>query len=121
MIQLGTWLNVADNTGAKLIKCIQILRGTNRRYGRIGNIIVASVKEAEPRKTVAKKEVVRAVIIRQKYPFKRADGSYIRFNTNDAVIVDGIKPKGTRIFGPVPRELKEMGFNEIIALAEELV
>ncbi len=121
MIQLGSWLNVADNTGAKLIKCIQVLRGTNRRFGRIGDIIVASVKEAEPRKTVSKKEVVHAVIIRQKYPFKRVDGSYIKFDSNDAVIVDGKKPLGTRIFGPVPRELKEKGFDEIVALAEELV
>lgn len=121
MIQLGTWLNAADNTGAKLIKCIQVLRGTGRRYGRIGDIIVASVKEAEPRKTVAKKEVVHAVIIRQRYPFRRTDGSYVRFDANDAVIVDGTSPKGTRIFGPVPRELKEKGFDEIVALAEELV
>lgn len=121
MIQQGTWLNVADNTGARLIKCIQVLRGSNRRYGRIGDIIVASVKEAEPRKAVSKKEVVHAVIVRQKYPFKRSDGSYIRFDSNDAVIIEGKSPKGTRIFGPLPRELKEKGFDEIIALAEELV
>lgn len=121
MIQTGAKLKVADNTGAKIIQCFRILRGTRHRYARIGDVIVASVKEAEPRKIVKKKEVVRAVIVRQKKSFRRADGTYIRFDDNAAVIVDGFNPKGGRIFGPVVRELKEKGFEKIVSLAEEVL
>lgn len=114
-------VNVADNTGAKLIQCIKVLGGSRRRYAELGDIIVGSVKEAEPRKIVKKKDVVRAVIVRQTKPFRRADGSYIRFDENAVVILEGKEPKGGRIFGPVPRELRERGFLKIISLAPEVV
>ncbi|MBI2582890.1 50S ribosomal protein L14 [Candidatus Azambacteria bacterium] len=121
MIQPRSMLSVADNTGAKVIQCIKVLGGSRRRYAQLGDIIVGSVKEAEPRKVVKKKDVVRAVIVRQKAPFRRADGSTIRFDENAAVILEGKEPKGGRIFGPVPRELRERGFLKIISLAPEVV
>ena len=123
MIQNRTQLKIADNTGAKVIQCFQILGGTHHRYAQIGDIIVATVKKAEPRRIVKKHEVVRAVVIRQKKAYRRPDGSYIRFDENAAVILDGAtkSPKGNRISGPVPRELKEKGFEKIAALADELV
>jgi len=121
MIQKGTKLKVADNTGAKTVQCITVLGGTKRRYAEIGDIIVASVKEAEPRKSVKKKDVVRCVIVRQRKAFRRKDGSYIRFDDNACVILDGMNPKGTRVFGPVPRELKERGFDKIVTLAPEVL
>ena len=121
MIQAETKLKVADNTGAKIIQCFKVLGGSRRRYAQIGDIVVASVKEAEPRKTVKKKDIVRAVIVRQKKTYRRKDGSYIRFDENAAVIVDGFNPKGGRIFGPVPRELKEKGFDKIVSLAPEVL
>ena len=121
MIQPGTKLKIADNTGAKMIQCFKILGGTRRRYAQIGDVVVASVKIAEPRKVVKKKDVVRAVIVRQKKAFRRKDGSYIRFDENAAVIVEGKNPKGGRIFGPVPRELKEKGFDKIVSLAPEVL
>lgn len=115
-------LKVADNSGAKLVQCIKVLGGTRRRYARIGDIIVVSVKEAEPRKQIKKKNVVKAVVARQKQAFRRRDGSYIRFDENSVIIVDDKKePKGGRIFGPIPRELQERGFNKIISLASEVV
>jgi len=122
MIQEGTKLKVADNTGAKVIKCIRVLPGGNRkRYACIGDVIVASVKDALPFGLVKKKEVVRAVIVRQKKEFPRPDGSYIRFDDNAAVILEGTEPKGTRIFGPVARELRARGFSKIISLAPEVL
>jgi large subunit ribosomal protein L14 len=121
MIQVGTNLKIADNTGAKAIRVIRVLGGTRRRYAQIGDIIVASVKVAEPRKIVKKKEVVRAVIVRQKKAFRRKDGTYIRFDDNAAVILAGEEPKGNRIFGPVPRELKDRGYVKIISLAAEVL
>ncbi|OGZ32920.1 MAG: 50S ribosomal protein L14 [Candidatus Portnoybacteria bacterium RBG_13_40_8] len=121
MIQFGTNLKVADNSGAKSIRVIKVLRGTRHRYAQIGDIVVASVKLAEPRKIVKKKEIVRAVIIRQKKTYRRDDGTYIRFDDNAAVIVIGKEPRGNRIFGPVPRELKEAGFDRIISLATEVL
>lgn len=121
MIQPRSMLKVADNTGAKIIQCFKVPGGTRRRYAQIGDIIVGSVKVAEPRKMVKKKEVVRAVIIRQRLPYRRKDGSYIRFDDNAVVIVEGKEPKGSRIFGPVPRELKERGFDTIISMASEVV
>jgi len=121
MIQAETKLKVADNSGAKLIQCFKVLGGSRRRYARIGDVIIASVKSAEPRKAVKKKDVVRAVVVRQKQPFRRADGSYIRFDENAAVIIEGSNPKGGRIFGPVTRELKEKGFDKIVSLAPEVL
>ena len=123
MIQPQTMLKIADNTGAKVIQCFKVLGGSRRRYAQIGDIIVAAVKNAEPRKIVKKHDKVRAVIVRQKKPYRRLDGSYIYFDENSAAILDGKtkNPKGGRIFGPVPRELKEKGFDKIAGLAEELV
>jgi large subunit ribosomal protein L14 len=121
MIQVGTNLKIADNTGAKAIRVIRVLGGTRRRYAQIGDIIVASVKVAEPRKIIKKKEIVRAIIVRQRKAYRRKDGTYIRFDDNAAVILDGKEPKGNRIFGPVPRELKDRGFVKIISLAPEVI
>ena len=121
MIQAGTKLKVADNAGAKIIQCFKVLGGSRRRYAQIGDIFVASVKSAEPRKAVKKKDVVRAVLVRQKKAYRRPDGSYIRFDENAAVILDGKNPKGGRIFGPVARELKERGFDKIVSLAPEVL
>jgi large subunit ribosomal protein L14 len=121
MIQAETRLKSADNSGAKVIECFKVLGGTRRRYAYIGDIVVASVKSSEPRGIVKKGDKVRAVIVRQKTPFRRKDGSYIRFDENAAVIVDEMEPKGTRIFGPVARELKEKGYNKIISLAPEVL
>jgi len=121
MIQEGTKLKVADNTGAKVIECFKVLGGSRRRYAYIGDIFVASVKKAEPRRIVKRKDIVRAVVVRQKKPFRRFDGSYIKFDENAAVILDGKIPKGGRIFGPIPRELKEKGFDKIVSLAQEVL
>lgn len=121
MIQPRAILRVADNTGAKTIRVFKVLGGSRRRYARIGDVIVASVQVAEPKKAVKKKDIVRAVIVRQTQPFRRVDGSYVRFDDNAAVIVDGFEPKGGRIFGPIPRELRERGYAKIISLAEEVV
>ena len=115
MIQSYTRLRVADNTGAKSIMCINVLGGTRKRYARVGDIIVASVKEAIPGGSVRKGEVVRAVVVRTAKPYRRSDGSYIRFDENAAVILtDKNNPKGTRIFGPVARELRDKNFMKII-------
>lgn len=121
MIQKGTNLTIADNSGAKKIRVIQVLGGTGRRYAGIGDVIVASVKEAEPGKEVKRKSVIRAVIVRTVKPFSREDGSYICFDSNDGVIVDGKNAKGNRIFGPIPRELKQKGFGSIVSLAKYVV
>lgn len=121
MIQTRTMLNVADNSGAKQLQVIRVLGGSHRRYAELGDIIVAAVKIAEPRKVVKKKDVVRAVIVRQKKAFRRKDGTYIRFDENAAVVLDGTEPKGGRIFGPVARELRDRGFAKIVSLAPEVV
>jgi len=122
MIQPRSMLKIADNTGAKIIQCINVLGGTRRRYAQLGDIIVAAVKKAEPRKLVKKHDVVKAVIIRQRREFRRADGSYVRFDDNAAVIIgDENKPKGGRVFGPMAKEVKEKGFTEVAMLAPELV
>ena len=123
MIQPQTMLKIADNSGAKIIMCIKVLGGSKKRYGRIGDIVVGAVKEAEPRRPVKKHEVVKAVIVRTRKEIKRADGSYIRFDDNAAVIVEstGKNPKGGRIFGPVARELRDKGFDKIINLAQDIV
>lgn len=121
MIQNGTNLKVADNTGAKLVRVIKVLGGSKRRYAGIGDIVTASVKVAEPRKLVKKKDIVKVVIVRQKKPYRRSDGSYISFDDNAVVILDGMEPKGGRIFGPVPRELRDKGFTKIVSLAPEVL
>lgn len=122
MIQQESRLLVADNSGAKEILCIRVLGGTRRRYARVGDIIVATVKQANPSGTVKRKSVVKAVVVRSRYPIKRADGSTIKFDDNAAVIIDDAKlPKGTRIFGPIPRELRDMGYAKIISLAPEVL
>jgi len=123
MIQAETRLKVADNSGAKVIECFKVLGGTRRRYAALGDIVVASVKSAEPRGAVKKGDKVRAVIVRQAREQRRKDNSYIRFDENAAVILDaGEKdPKGTRIFGPVARELREKGFSKIVSLAQEVL
>ena len=121
MIQTRTMLNVADNSGAKLIQVIKVLGGSRRRYARLGDVVVISVKEAEPRKIAKKKDVLRAVICRQRQPYRRQDGSYVRFDDNAAIILEGTEPKAGRIFGPIPRELRERGYAKIISLAQEVV
>lgn len=122
MIQVRTNLQVADNTGAKKIQCIRILGGGNRRYGSIGDVIVAVVKEAAPHMQVKDGEVVRAVVVRVVFALRRDDGSYIRFDENAAVIIDKEgNPRGTRVFGPVARELREKNYMKIISLAPEVL
>ncbi len=122
MIQERSILKVADNSGAKIIRCFRVLGATRRRYAQIGDIIVASVQVAEPRKPVAKKDIIKAVIVRQKNAFRRRDGSYVRFDENAAVLLDAKKePRGTRIFGPIPREVKERGFEKIVTMAKDVV
>ena len=122
MIQAETRLKVADNSGAKEIQCIKVLGGSKRVSANIGDVIVASVKTATPGGVVKKKEIVKAVIVRSVYGVKRTDGSYIRFDDNAAVIIDQQKqPKGTRIFGPVARELREKEYMKIISLAPEVL
>jgi large subunit ribosomal protein L14 len=122
MIQVQTRLKVADNTGAREIMCINVLGGTRRKYAYVGDTIVASVKRAIPNSGTKKGEVVRAVIIRTAHPYRRHDGSYIRFDENAAVILtDKNNPKGTRIFGPVARELRDKNYTKIISLAPEVL
>ena len=122
MIQMGTMLDVADNSGARKIACIQLRGGVAAGKGGIGDVITASVKEATPEGAVKKKQVVRAVIVRTRRAQRRRDGSYIRFDTNSAVLVtDAGEPIGTRVFGPVARELREKGFMKIISLAPEVL
>lgn len=122
MIQIYSNLNVADNTGARRIRCIQVMGGTRRRYARIGDTITATVKEALPNSGVKKGDVVKAVIVRVKKDTQRPDGTVIRFDTNAAVLINANKePRGTRIFGPVPRELREKGYMRIVSLAPEVV
>ncbi|MGL6196255.1 MAG: 50S ribosomal protein L14 [Thermoguttaceae bacterium] len=122
MIQMQTRLDVADNTGAKELFCIKVLGGTHRRYARVGDIIVCSVKQVIPGSNVKKGAVVKAVVVRTKKSARREDGSYVKFDSNAAVLIDNDKnPRGTRIFGAVARELREDGFVKIISLASEVV
>ncbi len=122
MIQQESRLNICDNSGAKEILCIRVLGGTRRRYARVGDIIVATVKQASPQGNVKKKSVVKAVVVRTKQQINRKDGSSICFDDNAAVIVgDDKTPKATRIFGPVPRELRDLGYAKIISLAPEVL
>lgn len=122
MIQQESRLVVSDNSGAKEILCIRVLGGTRRRYARVGDVIVATVKDANPNGAVKKKSVVRAVVVRTKSPIRRKDGSTIRFDDNAAVILaEDKQPRATRIFGPVPRELRDLGYSKIISLAPEVL
>ena len=122
MIQQESYLKVADNTGAKEIHCIRVLGGSKRKFGNIGDVIVASVRKAAPGGTVKKGDVVKAVIVRTKRGVRREDGSYVRFDENAAVIIkEDRNPKGTRIFGPVARELREKEFMKILSLAPEVI
>lgn len=124
MVQLRTMLTSADNTGARRLMCIQVMGGYRKRYGRIGDIITCVIKEANPHSMVKKSEIVKAVVVRARKETRRKDGSYIRFDDNAAVIITDLKnkePKGTRIFGPIPREIKEKGFHKIASLAPEVL
>jgi len=122
MIQQETNLEVADNTGAKKVRCFKVLRGSKRRYAYVGDIIICSVKEADPKGSVKKGDVVRAVIVRTKHYVRRSDGSFLRFYDNSCVLIDDKdNPRGTRIFGPVAREVREGGFVKISSLAPEVI
>jgi len=122
MIQERSILKVADNSGAKFVRCFRVLGGTRRRYAGVGDIVVASVQSAEPRKNVKKKDIVKVLVVRSKNAMRRKDGSYVRFDENAVVLVDAKKePIATRIFGPMPRELKEKGFEKLMTMAEEIV
>ena len=122
MLQLRSIVGVADNSGAKKVGVFKVLGGSRKRYAQLGDIVVVSVKVAEPRKAVKKKDVLRAVVVRQRNPYRRADGTYIRFDDNAAVVIDNIgNPKATRIFGPVAREVRDKGFLKTASLAQEVV
>lgn len=122
MIQERSILKVADNSGAKVVRCFRVLGGSKRRYAGVGDIVVASVQSAEPRKSVKKKDVVKVLVVRSKNALRRPDGSYVRFDENAVVLIDAKKePVATRIFGPLPRELKEKGYEKLMTMAEEIV
>ena len=122
MIQERSILKVADNSGAKTVRCFRILGGTRHRYAGVGDIVVASVQAAEPRKNVKKKDVVKVLVVRTKNAMRRTDGSYVRFDENAVILIDAKKePIATRVFGPLPRELKEKGYEKLMTMAEEIV
>jgi len=123
MIQPQSIVKVADNTGAKVARVFKVLGGSKKRYARVGEVVVISVQVAEPRKMVKKKDVLHAVVVRSKFPIRRKDGSYIRFDENAVVIIDKEKkePKANRVFGPIPREIAEMGYQKIASLAPEVL
>lgn len=123
MIQENTILKVADNSGAKSVRCFRVLGGSRKRYARVGDRIVASVRSAEPRKNVKKKDIIQAVVVRTKAPIKRKDGTYVRFDENAVVVIekDKFEPRATRIFGPIPREIKERGYDRISSMAKEVI
>ena len=122
MIQERSIIKVADNSGAKTIRVFRVLGGSRKRYAHLGEIVIASVQEAEPRKPVKKKDIVKCLIVRTANAIRRPDGSYLRFDDNAVVLVDDKKqPKSTRIFGPIPREIKEAGFDSVFSLVEEIV
>ncbi len=122
MIQERSILKVADNSGAKTVRCFRILGGTRHRYAGVGTVVIASVQTAEPRKTVKKKDIVKALVVRTKNALRRSDGSYVRFDENAVVLVDNKREVvATRVFGPLPRELKALGFEKLITMAEEIV
>ena len=122
MIQERSLLKVADNSGAKLVRVFRVLGGSRKRYARIGDVVVASVQTAEPRKNVKKKDVVKVMVVRTRNAFRRVDGSYVRFGENAAVVLDAKKePVGTRVFGPFARELKTMGHDKLMTMADDIV
>lgn len=122
MIQERSILKVADNSGAKIVRCFRILGGSHHHYAGVGDVIVASVQVAEPRKAIKKKDVVKALVIRSKNAMRRRDGSYVRFDENAVILIDAKKvPIATRVFGPLPRELKEKGHEKLMTMAEEIV
>lgn len=123
MIQPQTLVNVTDNSGAKIARVFKVLGGSKRRYARIGDIVVLAVQTAEPRKATKKKDVVRGIVVRQRQAFRRKDGSYIRFDDNAVVLIEKEKqvPRANRVFGPIPREIGEVGFQKIVSLAPEVV
>ena len=122
MLQIRSVVKVADNTGARTIRIFTVYGGSKKRYAHIGEVVNASVQSAEPRKAIKKKDIVKCVVVRTAAPIRRADGTVIRFDENAVVIIDDKKqPKGTRIFGPIPREVKEMGYEAIFSLAEEVL
>lgn len=123
MIQTETVVKIADNTGGKIGKVFKVLGGSKRRYARIGDRVILSIKIAEPRKAVKKKDVVCGVVVRQKQAFRRKDGSYLRFDENAVVLIDKEKkePRGGRVFGPIPREISEAGYQKIVSMAPEIV
>lgn len=122
MLQERSVVKVADNSGAKIIRVFRILGGSRKRYARLGEILIASVQVAEPRKQIKKKEIVKCLVVRTAAPIRRRDGSYIRFDDNAVVLITEKKePRATRIFGPIPREIKEKGFDKVFSLAEEIV
>lgn len=122
MLQERSVIKVADNSGAKTVRCFRVLGGSRKRYAHIGEIIIASVQAAEPRKPVKKKDIVKALVVRTRQPVRRPDGSVIRFDENAVVLIDEKRePRATRIFGPLPREIKEKGFESVFGLAEEIV
>ena len=123
MIQENTVLKVADNSGAKTVRCFRVLGGTRKHYAHIGDSIIASVRVAEPRKAIKKKDIVEALVVRSRAPLHRKDGTYVRFDENAVVIIEKGKkePRATRIFGPIPREIKEKGFDRIASMAQEIV
>ena len=121
MIQMQSYLDVADNTGVKTVMCIKVLGGSRQKYARLGDIIIGSVKKTLPNSEIRKGQIIRGVIVRTKYPTRRKDGTYVRFDSNAAVIIDNDgNPRGTRVFGAVARELREKNFTKIISLAEEV-
>ena len=122
MLQERSIITIADNSGAKVVRCFRILGGSRKRYAHVGDTIVASVQVAEPRKQIKKKDVVKCVVVRTRQAIRRRDGTTIRFDDNAAVLIDEKRePRATRVFGPVPREIKERGFESVFALAEEIV
>ena len=122
MVQERSVIKVADNSGAKYIRVFRVLGGSRKRYARLGEIVIASVQNAEPRKQVKKKDIVKCLVVRTSHPIARADGTRVRFDENAVVLIDEKKqPRATRIFGPIPREIKERGFDSIFSLAEEIV
>lgn len=124
MVQERTVLKVADNSGAKIVRCFRVLGGSRKRYAHVGDVIVASVQTAEPRNKlgIKKKDVIRAVVVRSRAPMRRLDGSYVRFDENAVILIDTKKqPRGTRVFGPIPKELKEKGYDKIVSLAPVVV
>ncbi len=122
MLQERSIVKVADNSGARLVQCFRVLGGSRKRYARVGEMMVASVRVAEPRKTIKKKDIVKALVVRTRDPIRRRDGTYLRFDENAVVLLDEKgEPRATRIFGPIPREIKERGFEAIASMAEEIV